>query len=469
MADKNCDIAVIGGGPGGYVSAIRAAQLGAKVILVEEDELGGTCLNRGCMPTKALLKGVEFLDLAKKGKNYGIDFGEVKVDFSRLNSRKNTIVKTLVGGVTNILKSYSVEVLKGMGKLISPGQIEVILPSGRMNVEAKKIILATGSVCSTLPIRGIESNGVINSDDALELTEIPKSLVIIGGGIIGVEFANIFSKLGTAVTIIELMPQIIPTEDNDVAATLENSLKRGGVKTFTNASVSRIEESQEGCDVFFLSKEGNEQKISSQMVLVAVGRKPYTSSLDLEKAGVKTEKGKILANSRMETNIDNIYAIGDVLGKIMLAHVAMEEGTVAAENALGKTVEMDYRSVPRCIYTSPEIAAVGITEKDAKDKGMKVKTGKFPFSASGKAAIVGEREGFVKIISDEKNEAILGVQIIGPGATDLIAEGVLAIAKDVTVRELASTIHAHPTLSEPVKEAALDNLGFPIHIPKKTR
>ena len=265
------------------------------------------------------------------------------------------------------------------------------------------------------------------------------------------------------------MPQIIPTEDNDVAATLENSLKRGGVETFTNASVSRIEESQEWCDVFFLSKEGNEQKISSQMVLVAVGRKPYTSSLDLEKAGVKTEKGKMLANSRMETNIDNIYAIGDVLGKIMLAHVAMEEGTVAAENALGKTVEMDYRSVPRCIYTSPEIAAVGITEKDARDKGMKVKTGKFPFSASGKAAIVGEREGFVKIISDEKNEAILGVQIIGPGATDLIAEGVLAIAKDVTVRELASTIHAHPTLSEPVKEAALDNLGFPIHIPKKTR
>ena len=469
MADKSCDIAVIGGGPGGYVSAIRGAQLGAKVILVEEDELGGTCLNRGCIPTKALLKGVEFLDSAKKAKNYGIDFEGVKIDFPRLMSRKNTVVKTLVTGVTNILRSNSVEVIKGMGELISNSQIEVITPESKISLEAKKIILATGSISSNLQIEGIESKGVIDSDEILELTEIPKSLVIIGGGVIGVEFATIFSKLGTAVTIIELMPQIIPTEDSDVATTLENSLKRGAVKVLTNATLSKIEETSQGCNAVFSTKDGQMQTVSSQTILVAVGRSPYTGGIELEKIGIKTERKRILVNGKMQTNIENVYAIGDVLGKIMLAHVAMEEGIAASENALGKSVEMDYGAVPRCVYTSPEIGAVGITEKDAREKGVNIKIGKFPLTASGKAATIGEREGFVKIISDDKSEKILGVQIIGPNATDLIAEGVLAIKKDVTVRELASTIHAHPTLSEAVMEAALDNLGSPIHMPKKVR
>ena len=469
MADKNCDIAVIGGGPGGYVSAIRAAQLGAKVLLVEEDEIGGTCLNRGCIPTKALLKGVEFIDIAKKAKNYGIDFEGVKVDFSRLMARKDGVVKALVTGVTGVLKSNSVEVVKGRGKFIAKNQIEIIQPEGKIVVEAKKIIIATGSSSSTIPLPGIESNGVIDSDEALELTGIPKSLVIVGGGVIGVEFATIFSKLGTSVTVIELMPQIIPTEDADIAAALESSLKRSGVKFFTNARLLKIEETAQGCDSVFSVKEGNEQKISSEKVLVAVGRAPYTAGLDLEKAGIKTEKGKVIASRKMETNVENIYAIGDVLGKIMLAHVAMEEGIIASENALGKSAEMNYDIVPRCIYTSPEIAAVGITEKEAKDKGIQIKTGKFPFTASGKAATIGEREGFVKVISDERNERILGLQIVGACATDLIAEGVLAMKKGATVKELASTIHAHPTLSEAVMEAALDNLGSAIHMPKKAR
>ena len=248
-----------------------------------------------------------------------------------------------------------------------------------------------------------------------------------------------------------------------------SSLKRSGVKFFTNARLLRIEETALGCDSVFSVKEGEEQKISSEKVLVAVGRASYTSGLDLEKAGIKTEKGKVIANRKMETNVENIYAIGDVLGKIMLAHVAMEEGIIASENALGKSAEMNYDIVPRCIYTSPEIAAVGITEKEAKDKGMQIKTGKFPFTASGKAATIGEREGFVKVISDEKNERILGLQIVGACATDLIAEGVLAMKKGVTVKELSSTIHAHPTLSEAVMEAALDNLGSAIHMPKKAR
>src|SRR3989338_7472075 len=459
MADKSCDIAVIGGGPGGYVSAIRAAQLGAKVCLIEEDEIGGTCLNRGCIPTKALLKGVEFADLAKKAKNYGVDFEGMKIDFPRLMAKKDSVVKTLVTGVSGLLKSNSVEVVKVRGKFLSNTQIEVLKPEGKIVIEAKKIIIATGSSSSTIPLPGIDSNGVIDSDAALELTEIPKSLVIVGGGVIGVEFATIFSKLGTSVTVIELMPQIIPTEDADVATALESSLKRGGVKFFTNAGLLRIEETPQGCDSVFSVKGGEEQKISSEKVLVAVGRVPYTSGLDLEKIGVKTEKGKVIVNARMETSVENIYAIGDVLGKIMLAHVAMEEGIIASENAMGKSAEMNYGFVPRCIYTSPEIAAVGITEKEARDKGVQIKTGKFSFTASGKAATIGEREGFVKVISDDRNEKILGIQIVGVCATDMIAEGVLAIKKKMTVKELASTIHAHPTLSEAVMEAALDNLG----------
>ena len=463
---KQSDVVIIGGGPAGYVAAIRASQLHGKVILVEKGSLGGTCLNRGCIPTKALLHSVEILESARRGKDYGINVRDLIIDFIKMMSHKDAVVNTLVTGVQYLMRSNAIEVIKGTGKVISPTEVEVDSNQQEV-VTASKIILTPGSIPSVVPIPGVDGAGVITSDDALQLSEIPQSLLVIGGGAIGVEFATIFAKLGTEVTIVEMLPQIIPTEDHKLAMALQSALEKGGIKIFTSAQVSRIEDDSEGDKLISVVTGEGERKLTAELVLVAVGRKPNIEGLGLERVGIKTEQGSIVVNERMETNIPGIYAAGDAIGGILLAHVASAEGEVAVENALGRDSVMDYRVVPRCIYTMPEVAAVGLTESQAREKGLNLKIGNFPFTANPRALILGQPDGFVKILSDAKSGEIFGVHIFGHQATELIPEAALAIKMEATVSEISSTIHAHPTLSEAIKETALDADGMAIHMPRK--
>ncbi len=441
---KQCDLVIVGGGPAGYVAAIRAAQLGGKVILVERDTLGGTCLNRGCIPTKALLHSVEVLETARSGQSYGVNVGEVSIDFTKMLSHKNAVINTLVTGVRYLMRSNAIEVIKGSGRVISPTEVEV--DAGRQQaVRAAKIILATGSVPAAVPIPGVDGSGVITSSEALQLAEVPRSLLIIGGGAIGLEFATIFAKLGAVVTIVEMLPRIIPTEDQELSLALNRVLERGGIKVLTGTQVSRIEDGAEGGKLISVVSREGEQQLAAELVLVAVGRQPDIEGLGLEGLAVKTERGSIAVSDRMETSIAGIYAAGDVIGGIQLAHVASAEGEVAVENALGKNSVIDYRVVPRCIYTMPEVAAVGLTESQARAAGLNLKVAKFPFTANPRALILGQPDGFVKILSDAGSGEIFGIHIFGPQATELIAEAALAIKMEATVSEIAATIHAHLT------------------------
>ena len=463
---KQSDVVIVGGGPAGYVAAIRASQLGGKVILIERDSLGGTCLNRGCIPTKVLLHSVGILESARKGRDYGVNVGDISIDFAKMMSHKDAVVNTLVTGVQYLMRSNAIEVIKGTGTVISPTEVEV--DSGeKESVKGTRIILAPGSVPSVVPIPGVDSSGVITSDDTLQLSEIPRSLLVVGGGAIGVEFATIFAKLGTKVTIVEMLPQIIPTEDLELSTSLKEVLERGGIKIFTSAQVSRIEDAPEGDKLITVTTGEGEQKLTAELVLVAVGRKPNLEGLGLEGVGIKTERGSITVNDRMETSIPGIYAAGDAVGGILLAHVASVEGAVAVENALGKDSVMDYRAVPRCIYTMPEVAAVGLTESQAREEGLNLKIGRFPFTANSKALILGHPDGFVKVLSDARSGEIFGVHIFGPQATELISEATLAMGMEATVSEISSTIHAHPTLSEAMREATLDAEGMVVHMPRK--
>jgi len=463
---KQSDVVIVGGGPAGYVAAIRASQLGGKVILIEKDALGGTCLNRGCIPTKALLHSVEILESARRGKDYGVSVGELSIDFTKMMSRKDAVVNTLVSGVQYLMRSNAIEVIKGTGKVISPTEVEV--DSGQQEaVRTARIVLAPGSVPSVVPIPGVDGSGVITSNVALQLSEVPQSLLVIGGGAIGVEFATIFAKLGTRVTIVEMLPQIIPTEDQELSISLRRILERDGIKIFTSAQVSRIEDDPEGDKLISVVAGEGEQKLMAELVLVAVGRKSNIEGLGLERVGIKTERGSVVVNDRMETNIPGIYAAGDAIGGILLAHVASAEGEVAVENALGKKSVIDYRVVPRCIYTMPEVAAVGLTESQAREEGLNLKVGRFPFTANPRALILGRSDGFVKVLSDAKSGEIFGIHIFGPQATELISEATLAMKMEATVSEISSTIHVHPTLSEAMRETALDAEGMVIHMPRK--
>lgn len=467
MAEK--DLVVIGGGPGGYVAAIRAAQLGGKVTLIEKDELGGTCLNRGCIPTKALLRGAELLDLVEGSKDYGIQCGETRVDFARMTSRKERAVKTLVSGVGTLMKTNGIEVIKGQARLLAPQKIEVLDEQKQAaTYGAKKVILATGSVSADLPIPGAKGPGIIDSDGALQLTEVPESMVIIGAGPIGLEFGTIYAALGTKVVILEMMPQILPTEDPEVAAVLDRSLKRFKIQTLTGCKVQEIGEAQGKRRVKAQTGEG-ERVFEGQYVLIAVGRKPNLEGLGLQEAGIRFGKKGIEVNERTETNVPGVYAIGDVTGQWLLAHFASAQGHVAAENATGHEARVDTRVVPRCVYTLPEVASVGLSEKEAREKGHEVKIGRFPFAANGKAAILGERNGFIKIISESKYDEILGVHIVGPHATDLIGEAVVAMRLEATAEDLAQAIHPHPTLTEAMMEAAFDVEARAVHMPPRKK
>jgi len=459
-------IVVIGGGPGGYPAAIRAAQLGAQVTLIEKSELGGTCLNRGCIPTKALLQAAKTYENAKEAKNFGINCQGVTLDFPKVMERKDKVVKQLVGGLSGIIKSHAIKVVKGTGSLTGAKAVKV-LETGE-EIKGDKFIIATGSVPAKVPIQGIDQPGVITSDEALFLEKLPKNILIIGGGVIGLEFAQFLHKMEVKVTVVEMLSQILPLEDTEIALGLDALLKKEGIEIFTDSTVKKITAKGNEKVVSFDTKQGAQER-TVEMVLVAVGRAPNTKDLNAEKIGVKMEKGRIMVNEKMETSVPNVYAVGDVICGYMLAHVATAEGECAAQNAMGKPTKVDYRSVPRCVYSVPEVASVGLNEKEAKEKYGQIKVGRFPFVGVGKALVINETAGLVKIVADSRYGEILGVMILGPHATDLIAELGLAIQMEATIEEVAHTIHAHPTISESVMEAALDVDGFAIHMPKKRK
>lgn len=458
---KGYDIAIIGGGPGGYVAAIRASQLGARVALVEKERLGGTCLNRGCIPTKALAKSAELFLEAKRAAEFGVNITGATVDFPKMMARKNAVVNTLVNGVNSLMKAGNIPVIQGTGRLGSPRSVVV----NEQTITAQKIIIASGSVSSRIPVPGLDLPGVLNSDQILELNQIPASLVVIGGGVIGMEFANIFAALGCKVTVVEMLPQILPPVDEEIARRFSLAVRGIGVDINVSATVKEIRRADSLLEVVFDTAKG-QQKVQGEKVLLAVGRWPYTEGLGLAELGIKMNGRAIDVNSRMETNVEGIYAIGDVTGKIMLAHVASYQGEVAVDNALGHRHEADYRAVPNCIFTTPEIAGVGMTEKEAKSQGIAYKVSKFPFTALGRAHSMGETTGLVKMICEAESGRILGVHILGPHATDMIAEAALAMQFDATAKDIACTIHAHPTLPEALFEAALGQLQGSIHYGK---
>ncbi|HHV46841.1 MAG TPA: dihydrolipoyl dehydrogenase [Tissierellia bacterium] len=459
------DVIVIGGGPGGYVAAIRAAQLGAQVTLVEKEYLGGTCLNVGCIPTKVLLHTAELYEEMLNSNIFGIKIdGNVSVDWSSLQKRKEEITSQLVNGVTGLLRLNNIEVVKGQASFKDKNTIDVKVEDGSIiTLKAKNFIIATGSKPFTPPIEGIDFKGVVDSTEALAFKEIPKELVIIGGGVIGIEFATLFNSFGTKVTVLEMLPYILPPIDREISEIVKMKLSMEGINIHTSAQVTSIENNNGKLEV--VAKVGNDElRVAGDKVLVSVGRRALTEGLNLDLVGIKTNKKGIEVNKRLETNIKGIYAIGDVTGINMLAHVASEQGIVAAENIMGINKEMNYKAIPACIYTKPEIASVGITEEEAKKSGIEYKVGKFMLSNNGKALIANEIEGtMVKIIADTKYGEILGMHIYGPRATDLIIEGALALRLEATVDEIVTTIHPHPTVSESIKEAALSVNNIAIH------
>src|SRR6202521_3966715 len=452
------DVVVIGGGPSGYVAALRAAQLGAKTAIIEKDRVGATCLVRGCIPTKALLQSAELLTLAKAGGPFGVLSEHVGFDWGAAQKRKSGVVDQLVKGVEGLLKAGGVTQVRGAAVLAGNGVVDV----AGDHLQAKDIIIATGSAVARIPLKGAELT--IDSDQILELKEIPRRLAVIGGGVVGMEFAAMFAALGTKVTVLEMLPQVLPMVDSDLVAVYTKHLAGLGGDVHTNAKVEEIAKRNGGLQVRF-STGGEGGSVDADQVLLAVGRVPYTHGLEAEKAGVKLERGRVVVDEHLHTTADGVWAIGDVIGGIMLAHVASYEGVLAIENIVGHADRTpDYHAAPNCIYTDPEIAHVGLGEKEAKDKGLDVKVGRFPFTASARALTLGQPEGFVKVVADASSGRLLGAHIIGPRATDLIAEATLAVQNGLTLEQIDLTIHAHPTLPESLMEAALAAQGRAIHI-----
>ncbi len=462
------DVAVIGSGPGGYVAAIRAGQLGLKAALIEKDgKYGGTCLHVGCIPTKALLFNAEVYDYFKHAREYGIVCGDFSVDWSAVQARKNKIVKRLAQGIEFLLKKNKVETIQGVGHLAGPGRVRLSDGKGEAReIAAKSIILATGSEAKMLP--GLEPDGrtILTNKEILDLEAIPKSLVILGAGAVGVEFATLFQRFGSKVTVVEILPRAVPLEDEDISAELEKSFRRQGITVRTGVDVQEVTKSGKGVSVGFTGPDAKAHTLEAETCLVAVGRAPNTQGLGLETTRIQLERGFIKVDRFMQTGEPGVYAVGDVVAATpLLAHVASMEGIVAVSHAAGQAVEpINYQQVPNCTYCEPEIGSVGLTERQAREAGHHVRVGKFPFAANSKAAILGVREGLVKIVSDDDYGEILGVHIIGPRATEMIAEAVLAMRLEGTVLDLSHTIHAHPTLSEAMLEAAHAVQGMPIHI-----
>lgn len=458
-------IAIVGGGPGGYVAAIRAAQLGAEVTLIEKENLGGTCLNKGCIPTKVLLHTSERIEEIKNDYDkIGIEVCEAKLDWAKLQERKEKIVKNLTGGVGSLLRKNKVTRITGEGEFKNKNQLRVKTEHGTsVTVDFDYAVIASGSRPVVPPLPGTDLPGVITSDEALCLGEVPRSMVIIGGGVIGAEFAAAYSALGCRITIVEMLPKIVANMDQDIVKSLKEKFIKKGIEIHTSTKVESISRTSAGLLINTSSVEGK-RFFEAEKVLLSIGRRPATDGLGLENTGVKTERGSIAVERNMRTNVSNIYAIGDCIGGIMLAHVASAEGIAAVESIMGKKTAIDFKTVPYCVYTKPELAGVGLTEEQAKSEGYDVKIGVFPMYGNGKAMIECETEGLVKYIADNDTGEILGMHMAGPRATDLIVEGALAIRLEATIDEIISTIHAHPTISEALQEAARAVHDNPIHI-----
>jgi dihydrolipoamide dehydrogenase len=467
LSTEQFDVTVIGSGPGGYVAAIRGAQLGLKVALVEKDKrLGGTCTLRGCIPTKQLLMSAHYYEKAQKDlADFGVQVSEVRLAFDDVQKRKAKVVLKNSKGIEFLMKKNAITVFKGAGRLQLPGRVEVTGEDGKaQTIDTKNIIIATGSVVR--PIPGFETDGerVVNSDHILELDKVPRSLIVLGSGAVGTEFASVYSRFGAETTLVELLPRLMPLEDEEVSKELEKSFRKRGIKCLTGTKLEKVEKTDAGVRVSGKDAKGGDVELEAEMLLVAVGRMPYVEGLGLEGTRVKVERGTIQVDEFCRTGEPNVYAIGDVIPTPWLAHLASKEGILAVEQIAGQKVQpINMRHVPSCTYCDPEVASVGLTEAKARELGYDVKAAKFPFSASGKARILGEEEGFVKVVSETKYDELLGVHIIGPHATEIIHEAIVALHLESTAEELGRVIHAHPTVSEAVMEAAEGIHGLTIH------
>jgi dihydrolipoamide dehydrogenase len=463
MDEIKTELAIIGAGPSGYVAGIRAGQLGIKAVIIEKNYLGGVCLNVGCIPTKALLHASEIFLQLKNSSKMGIEISDLKLDIKKLNNWKNSIVDKLVSGIKVLLKNYSVEVIFGEAKFLDEKSLLVKTKNGDIKIVSKYVIIATGSRPAELENIKRDGNFIWNSDDAVSLKEIPKRLLIIGAGAVGLEFASIYSRLGSEVMVIEIANQILPGVDSECANILKRALEKQNIKISTNSKVIGYKG-----NVFEIEIDGKVENFEFDKVLLAIGRKPNVENLNLEKLGISlNEKGFIKVNEKLQTNVENIYAIGDVIGQPLLAHKASKEGIIAVEIIAGIESKYDIKFIPSVVYTNPELASVGLSEEEAKKRGYKIKVGKFPISANGRALSMNITDGIAKIITNEENDEILGIHIVSPEASSLIAEGTLAIESYLTSEDIALTVHPHPSISEILMEAAENVKKKAIHIINK--
>lgn len=467
MAQK---VVVIGAGPGGYVASIRLAQLGAEVILIEKDKLGGTCLNVGCIPTKVLLHCAEVVTNLGEAQELGVKVDSSSINWDKVQEKRKKISSQLVMGVGSLVKANKIKLIEGSASFVDKHTLNIVKKDKtEEKLTFDKLIIASGSVPAIPPIPGVkECPACIDSTAALELDKVPKSMLVIGGGVIGIEMATAYSAFGTKVTIVEALPKILPLMDTELSKMLKKSMQEKNIEILTGTKVLSVETTALGAKVNVETEQGN-KSFEAEKVLVAVGRRTYTESLDLAAAGIANDRGRITVNDKMQTNVEGIYAIGDCLGKVMLAHVASAQGEVAAENIMGENKKFNGATSPSCVYTDPEFAGVGLTEEQAKEQNKDYEVGRFPLAANGKALIANGGQGVVKVIKGKEYNEILGVHILGPRATDLIAEAALMIGMEATAEDVIETIHAHPTLTEAVREAVLASEGIAIHIPNKKK
>jgi len=461
----NYDVIVLGSGPGGYVTAIRASQLGLKTAIVEKENLGGVCLNWGCIPTKALLKSAQVFEYIQHAAGYGINVSDASHDFQAVVERSRGVANGMSGGIQFLMKKNKIDVINGFGKVKPGKKMDVTAEDGTVTeYSADNIIIATGARSRVLPNLPQDGTKIIGYREALTMKEQPKRMVVVGSGAIGVEFAYFYATMGTEVTVVEYLPNIVPNEDKDISKQLEKSFKKSGIKVKTNSSVERVDTSGDGCTVYVKTKKG-EETIECDVVLSAVGIETNVEGIGLEEVGIAVDRGRVLVNDFYQTNIPGYYAIGDIVPGPALAHVASAEGILCVEKIAGHQVEpIDYNNIPGCTYASPEIASVGYTEEQAKEAGYELKVGKFPFSASGKASAAGHKDGFVKVIFDAKYGEWLGCHMIGANVTEMIAEAVVARKLETTGMEVLKAIHPHPTMSEAVMEAVADAYDEVIHM-----